>query len=39
MCLRINDKIIIYLIELEIPIVTLNNGIVFNYYIYTIKLC
>ncbi|POG63095.1 hypothetical protein GLOIN_2v1689762 [Rhizophagus irregularis DAOM 181602=DAOM 197198] len=27
MCLRINDKIIIYLIELEIPIVTLNNGI------------
>jgi hypothetical protein len=39
MCLRINDKIIIYSIELEIPIVTLNNGIVFNYYIYIIKLC
>ncbi|RGB28185.1 hypothetical protein C1646_768131 [Rhizophagus diaphanus] len=27
MCLRIYDKIIIYSIELEIPIVTLNNGI------------
>ncbi|PKY49985.1 hypothetical protein RhiirA4_529172 [Rhizophagus irregularis] len=26
MCLRIKDKIIIYSIELEIPIVTLNNG-------------